>query len=1275
MQGVTFYILFLYVVFRPFMSTEDIEVPKLLEQILTLCGTGHFCYLNKTLFPWEVKDSALYPRCPPCFCDQECFIRGDCCPDMFFSPPVPTCKNVTIVNASSNYFERKQRTSYLMIDSCPHNTEINVLKRCENVTNDVDKLKYPPVTSYHTTRTYYNRFCAICNDDFNFFTWPIDIVCDQFLDINFMSTFDEVIKNAMARKCVLQSYPPNENISYNCYKENEHYFNSCNKTGTWKHYIQIVEYGCDADYFNNDTLFKNMFCKMCNPTFTAVNTISRCNVSGMWDTFNRTANNACLYYRDNSGTLPYKNLFCYLCNRPNSSNFPFFDVSLDISTELLFRNESSVPIFYFYVDVREFSEEYFLLIKQKVFEQFGEIKMINQSRDLVLMKHNNSDLTNLVHKSYSMDFVSGTCGEYKIPTKFKFGSNCSCDASCIFLIGSKYCCQDLFLMYPTTCLKERIFSKSDPNRTINESLVTNGCYGLDHYPEFIGQRCRKPPGDVFSIQPVTDLSTGIPYLNMYCLLCSVARREKIYKPWTMKSHCFSYIEHTNFLHYSSFIKSLREADCNMTLYPPTDSRKCDKLTTYIVEKCNKTGHWPMIDLDVRWACEDLPYTQNQQWNAYNEFGGGTYKNIYCAMCNPYRGVEITIDKCPDTYNIIYNYIIGDKCDFFPKVYFYAPYKNLYCAICNTIDMSMDCGSVVGNEEGEENLVSNSIVWYPLLRSLFSVSGNYDEMDFDSLLGWMCSNDQIYDPFLGICRNITCFPGKYLIRGESCIPLFSITKNLRYNLDITFKGFSKYKISEENIQDLVTDLIPFKIKKIVKLTQNLFFNIFRIEYVQKDYGKFHGWIHSTIFINESVHRLKTERLLIQFTETNLEYICNDTFILFDFKKKYFSLAKNNNNRTELEQEKDRCSHTTYGSSWDHILRYRAVHITNVLICKQVEFKLEEYEFDSIQNVVFLKSYDISLPAANADISKNGTIRVCVDVLMSSINRGNNFRRILLILTVTFSILSCVCLLMTFLTYCFFGELRSLAGKTIMVLVFTIFTINIVSLTSYGENKNSKKCVAVGILLHYFWLSSFTSMNICCFHMYRVFHARIPLQVNNEKFLFIKYCIYIFLLPFLTVFGYLITMFSVWGNVGYGKQDCFIDGKMSLIFTFLVPVGFLCIGNVFFFSQTIRAIKLSPTVSSNKPERNDFLICVRLFPVTGVIWLLQILDGLLPQSYFTYIISVMNTSQGVFIFLGFVCNKRTILMFKKTFKEKTGITKSTDLKSACETPKMMKCESSF
>ncbi|XP_062577351.1 uncharacterized protein LOC134239192 [Saccostrea cucullata] len=192
------------------------------------------------------------------------------------------------------------------------------------------------------------------------------------------------------------------------------------------------------------------------------------------------------------------------------------------------------------------------------------------------------------------------------------------------------------------------------------------------------------------------------------------------------------------------------------------------------------------------------------------------------MCNPYRALEITIDKCPGNSNDV------DHCDFFPKVYFYAPYKNLHCGICNGMGMAVMKGEHGGIEEEEEKLVSNSLVWYPLLRSLFSVSDDYEDMEFNPLMNPICSSDQIYDPFHEICRNITCFPGKYLSHGEKCIPLFSVTKNLRYNLDIEFKGISKYKISEENIQDLITDLIPFRIKKTVKLTQNIYFNIFRMD---------------------------------------------------------------------------------------------------------------------------------------------------------------------------------------------------------------------------------------------------------------------------------------------------------------------------------------------------------------------------------------------------------------------------------------------------------------
>ena len=45
----------------------------------------------------------------------------------------------------------------------------------------------------------------------------------------------------------------------------------------------------------------------------------------------------------------------------------------------------------------------------------------------------------------------------------------------------------------------------------------------------------------------------------------------------------------------------------------------------------------------------------------------------------------------------------------------------------------------------------------------------------------------------------------------------------------------------------------------------------------------------------------------------------------------------------------------------------------------------------------------------------------------------------------------------------------------------------------------------------------------------------------------------------------------------------------------------------------------------------------------------LDSILSFSAFSYVATLLNSLQGVFIFVAFVCNSRTIQMYKKVFRK--------------------------
>jgi hypothetical protein len=63
------------------------------------------------------------------------------------------------------------------------------------------------------------------------------------------------------------------------------------------------------------------------------------------------------------------------------------------------------------------------------------------------------------------------------------------------------------------------------------------------------------------------------------------------------------------------------------------------------------------------------------------------------------------------------------------------------------------------------------------------------------------------------------------------------------------------------------------------------------------------------------------------------------------------------------------------------------------------------------------------------------------------------------------------------------------------------------------------------------------------------------------------------------------------------------------------------------------------------------------------LLQIIDGFLKFEPFSVIISTINSLEGVLIFTAFVCNNRTLTLYKglirKRFKNKGSTTSETSL----------------
>jgi hypothetical protein len=138
---------------------------------------------------------------------------------------------------------------------------------------------------------------------------------------------------------------------------------------------------------------------------------------------------------------------------------------------------------------------------------------------------------------------------------------------------------------------------------------------------------------------------------------------------------------------------------------------------------------------------------------------------------------------------------------------------------------------------------------------------------------------------------------------------------------------------------------------------------------------------------------------------------------------------------------------------------------------------------------------------------------------------------------------------------------------------------------------------------------------------------------------------YITPLLVVVGNAAVVYLLSGDLGYGKRVCFVDNTISNIVTFVVPLSLVCLVNTVLFLHTMFKIRLDKTIRKSKQNTSELIIFGKLFSLTGCVWILQIVDGFIPQiSAYSFVTTILTSSQGLFIFLSFVTSPQIIKIVK-------------------------------
>ena len=255
----------------------------------------------------------------------------------------------------------------------------------------------------------------------------------------------------------------------------------------------------------------------------------------------------------------------------------------------------------------------------------------------------------------------------------------------------------------------------------------------------------------------------------------------------------------------------------------------------------------------------------------------------------------------------------------------------------------------------------------------------------------------------------------------------------------------------------------------------------------------------------------------------------------------------------------------------------------------------------------------------------------------------------ILSVACTGCSIVCLLMSLFVYTLLPKLRqSLPGLNTLMLICSLLVSQTVFLFGIRQAflLNSWPCKILGLVIHFSWLCSLFWMNVCTFHMYKVL-ARVRI-INNEisSMRFMLYIGYAILMSVVFVATNIILSYVRNGTFGYGRDDCYIDTQDMIQFTAALPVGCVVILNYIFFILVTVNLTRTPTIKKNvKNDRNVFKILVKLSTITGMTWIFGLVYLFTGEVVFSYIVIILNGSQGVFLFFAFIATKSVVGMMRK------------------------------
>ncbi|XP_041351118.1 uncharacterized protein LOC121370083 [Gigantopelta aegis] len=702
--------------------------------------------------------------------------------------------------------------------------------------------------------------------------------------------------------------------------------------------------------------------------------------------------------------------------------------------------------------------------------------------------------------------------------------------------------------------------------------------------------------DPYMSRPVTSTVSGEVYRNKFCAECN---GELSYIPWQIRVNCSVPVAVPPEISSSDILQYfVQRKECSILYNRPQSTllRICYVSSEKLISTCNETGLW-----------------ENQD--------------------------DLTERACASYYNPLFIRRKG--------------YKNIFCFYCNTRPRS--------------SMFKFCLFDTPYPFSVLMDPGTAETIIAKAKRSCQCKDNEVYDRFKKICRPVMCSSGRKQ-DGTKCVSGYTSTKGSPFSFEVVLTPtdhISTGSVATEWMESLASNTTAalkaktknhkiqihrLCLRSIMKVNETQILKLFfLVKFVLLSRNKHDDLEKLLIDIQNSQWTIPFQKKFVNMSSASSLTLTNSDII-------YHRTAVGT-----VVQNYIYGQHSwTYAKIIPHQIGRRLsreprnyTKITATLLCPLMLLDPNETKnYSQLDHTLLLLVRNRTLTSDEFTTSADGTISICQDIIAGTktcllLPPEAIFSKAYIIVSTTCQSISLACLIVTFAVFCLCPALRTLPGKTTMGLILTLLITVGLNLFGISRVEHSLLCKVIGILNHFFLLSSFTWMGICSFHMYWVFKdVLMPRKsVSGERKLFGLYLLASILVPFLINLTVLGINYAIHGanDIGYGKSLCYISNFYSIIMGLLVPVAIVVLFNGVLFILTINSLrKMSLEHENLTGKKENVYLYIKLSSLTGLNWLFAFVAPLTGIQELWYVFVVLCGLQGFYIFLAFVCNRRVFTL---------------------------------